>query len=352
MRKYDLFPKVSDETFETRTSTGGIITIVTFVFMAIVCILAFVNREIETTEQHAVLNTSASPTTNIHIDISVAYPCQLLQLSLRDLSGNHPFDSDRRIQRQRLDSHLKPLGSFIGDTESKSIFKTCGSCLDSSAPNKCCLTCFDIVSHHKLAGKLVPNLDNVEQCQRDKKAIEDGESCRIIADIETPFSRGELLINAGGETQMPIHYKHELTYFGDNVNLSHWINGMRFGPAFTNQVDTLANTKWQQRGRGFFFYHYRLQVVPTTGFDDQGKRVNGNQYAASFSERPILKTVSKKHPGIAFAFETSAIAVRIWKRYHPMVRWLTQMLAVMGGGFTIGGLVDSFIFNVQRRKKD
>ena len=355
MRKYDLFPKVSDESFETRTTTGGIITIVTFAFMAIVCLLAFTNREVETTEQHAILNTSALTSdtfTHVYMEVSVAYPCQLLQVSLRDVSGNHAFDSQRKIERQRLDTHLKPLGPLVADTDPKSLMKTCGSCLDPSEPGKCCLTCVDIAAHHKLAGKPVPNMDNAEQCRRDKRTVEDGEACRIVADIGTTFSRGELLISAGGETRMPVHYKHDLTYFGENVNLSHWIQSVRFGPEYAGQVDTLANTKWQQRGRGFYFYHYRLQIVPTTGFNEHGRRVDGYQYSASFSERPILKTVSKKHPGIALAFETSAIAVRIYKRYHPMVRWLTQMLAVMGGGFTIGGLVDSFVFNMQRRKLD
>jgi len=350
MRKYDLFPKVADESFDVRTETGGIITVVTFVFMSVIFVLAFRHRETEATEQHAVLRTgSASASMDIFMDVTVAYPCQLLRVTVQDATGNHPLESERMIKRQRLDGRLGPLSPFVLDTDGGSVFSSCGSCYDAGAADACCLTCFDVAAHFTRANRLVPNLDGIAQCQRDRQAIEIGECCRVVAEIGTTFSCGEILINAGGSAQMPVHYKHDLTYFGDSVNLSHWFAALRFGPAFPGQVNPLDGARWKQRARGFFNYHYQTHLVPTIALGKDGGSVDGNQYAASFSEREIDKTVSKRHPGIAIGFQTSPVAVKVWKRHHAAVQGLTRALAVMGGGFMVGGLVDSCLFWLSER---
>jgi hypothetical protein len=192
-------------------------------------------------------------------------------------------------------------------------------------------------------------LNNVEQCDRDKKSIGDRETCRIIGDIETGFGRGELLISAGGDLQLPVHYKHDLTYFGDNVNLTHWIGNLRFGPDFPGLVNPLDNASWRQRGQGFWYYKYKTNLVPTI-VNQGGKKVETIQYSASFSEKGITKTVSKRHPAIAFAFDTSPIAVTFKVEKPSIIGWVTGLLAIIGGGFTMAGLVDSFFFRINRRR--
>jgi hypothetical protein len=349
MRKFDLFPKMSESGQTRRTGTGGIITLLTFIFMVVAVTIESANRPVPIPKQEALLLPNSSDSSSIHFNITVAYPCHLLRVSVQDITENHVLDSKRSITRQRLDANLQPIEAPISDSDPKSLFSGCGGCLGSTY-TKCCLTCFDIAASFKLQNKLVPTLHNVEQCDRDKRAIASGDTCRIIADISTGFSRGELLISAGGDLQMPVHFKHDLTYFGDNVNLSHWIGNLRFGPDFPGLSNPLDNAQWKQKGRGFFYYRYKTNLVPTIA-QDGPRKVESVQYSASFSDKSITKTVSKRHPAIAFAFDTSPITVKLSVQKPSIVAWVTGLLAIVGGGFTIGGLIDSFVFRITGRRK-
>lgn len=347
MRKFDLFPKVSEDSFDVRTKAGGIISLLTFLFMIIITIVEIKENTKTVIKQRPILDQSDQKIqnpTSVFFNITVAYPCQLLQITIQDISGNHQIDFAKKITRQRLDSHLNPISSPISDDNSQSIFNSCGNCYGANY-SKCCTTCFDITSSFILQGKLVPNLDGLEQCVRDKKSIDDKETCRLYGELTTSFSKGQILINAGGQIPLPIHYKYDLTYFGSNVNLSHWINNFRFGPDFDGLKNPLDNSRWMQRGHGFYFYHYSLNLVKT-----HIKNIIGNQYSASFNQFKIEKTVSKRHPSIAFDFDTSPIAVQLTVEKRSLLAFLTSLFAILGGGFTIGGLIDSFVFNMNKRK--
>lgn len=347
MRKFDLFPKVADDSFDVRTKAGGVISLLTFLFMIIITIVEIKEHSKTIIKQRPILeqsNKRSQRPTSVFFNITVGYPCQLLQITVKDISGNHQVDFAKKITRQRLDKNLQPLSSPISDDDPQSIFNSCGNCYGSNY-TKCCMTCFDIASSFKLQDKLVPNLNGLEQCVRDKKSIDDKETCRLYGELSTTFSKGQILVNAGGQLQLPVHYKHDLTYFGDSVNLSHWITIFRFGPDFDGLKNPLDNSRWLQRGHGFYFYRYSLNLVKTIT-----KNTVGNQYSASFNQFKIEKTVSKRHPSIAFDFDTSPIAVQFSIERRSLLTFLTSLFAILGGGFTIGGLIDSFVFNINKRK--
>ncbi|OHS99084.1 hypothetical protein TRFO_34571 [Tritrichomonas foetus] len=347
MRKFDLFPKVSDENFDVRTKTGGIISICTFIFMLIIVAVESSSNQKTQIKQRAVLEDYKSEKPAplpVYFNITVAYPCHLLHLTVQDVTGNHQMNFGKKITRQRLDRHLKPISPPVSDDDPKSIFSSCGGCLGSNY-SKCCLTCFDVASSFILQNQMVPNLDNVEQCVRDRKAVEDMETCRIWGRITTSFSNGEIQISAGGEIPMPVHYKHDLTYFGENVNLTHWISTVRFGEDFEGLRNPLDDSRWMQRARGFFFYRYTVNLVKT-----YTEKNFGYQYSAYFNQYHIEKTVSRRHPAIAIKFDTAPIAVQLTVEKKSFLTFLTSLFAIIGGGFTIGGLIDSFLFSIHSHK--
>jgi len=350
MRKFDLFPKVSDDSFTVRTKSGGIITLITFAFMIFIVLVESKSVVFSEIKQEAALiqNQGYDKPMKIFFNITVAYPCHLLHVRVQDVTGNHQLSFSKTITRQRLDTHLEPLEAPISDNDPKSIFSSCGDCRGGNY-TKCCLTCFDVAASYKLQGKLVPNLSGVTQCEREKKVISEGETCRITADLVTTFSKGEVLISAGGEIPMPVHFKHDLTFFGDNVNLSHWIHTLRYGPSFKGLNNPLDNSRWLQRARGFSFYRYTTSIVPTLSYTE-GRPIESNQYSASFSEKQIQKAVSKHHPGIAFVFDTAPIVVKMYSVKQSLGTYLTGICAILGGGFTVGGLIDSFLFKVNMKK--
>jgi hypothetical protein len=238
---------------------------------------------------------------------------------------------------------------MVPDDDPKSVMMQCGSCAGSNY-SKCCPTCFDIASAHILQGRLVPNLNHAEQCVRDRESIKSSEMCRVRGTVTTPFLRGELLINAGGKILAPTHVKNDMTYFGDNVNLSHTINELRFGDEAETISNPLSGHQWSQSKHGFFVQRYATHLVPTVV--EIGRTVNTVQYSASYSEKEIIKAVSKRHPSIIFSFDTAPISVRSFRSSKTLGEFITSICAIIGGGFTIGGLMDSLLFKVSITKRD
>lgn len=59
-------------------------------------------------------------------------------------------------------------------------------------------------------------------------------------------------------------------------------------------------------------------------------------------------------PGIFFVYDMSPFMVEVQRSYMPLLHFLTKLLAIVGGIFTILGVVDSGVYKVQKffRKKN
>lgn len=353
MRKFDIYPKVQDDSFNIRTVSGGVVTLVTFLFMIIVAIKEAATFNRVEIKQHAVVQSQFIKETKeieIFFNATIAFPCQLLQLKVIDASGNPQPNARSEIIRQRLDTHFKPLENPIADTDPKSLFQQCGSCLGANV-SKCCLTCTDIANSFRLMNDFVPNIDNNEQCNRDMKNIKDQEACRIEAKMSTHFTKGRFMVSVGGIVETPVGYKYDLSYFGNNVNLTHIIHTLRFGRDFEGLRNPLDNYTCNQLKRSHFVYRYLIDLVPTIT-NDVENQIPANQYSASQSTREITKTETKRFPAITFDFDTAPVATRFIIEKQSLNSFLTQLCAILGGGFTLGGFIDSFIFRVRSKKND
>ena len=100
-----------------------------------------------------------------------------------------------------------------------------------------------------------------------------------------------------------------------------------------------------------FLYRYNIELVPTI-IDEFSSDEPANQYSVASSEKEIVKYVTKKHPLISFDFDTAPIAVKFVQEKKGLVEFITQLCAMVGGGFTLGGFIDSFVFRVNNRKND
>lgn len=274
----------------------------------------------------------------IHLDMTIAYPCQMIRVALRDFSGNHEFDFKRKLTRQRMSPELKPFAPPLDDMNPRSPHSQCNSCYGGK--KDCCLTCQDVIAAFTLANKMVPNLDGIAQCQRDRMTIDDRETCKLIGELTTDLERGEIVIQSGGDTKLPMDYKADLSLFGDSINMSHWIHQLSFGePAGTS---TLDGAHWQQREYGYFQYNYRAHLVHTL----RENSTNGYQYSAQFNHKKIEKSVTKRRPGISIRFEKSPYSVKIVTERISLGSVLTRLLAVIGGCFALAGAIDSLLFGL------
>lgn len=77
------------------------------------------------------------------------------------------------------------------------------------------------------------------------------------------------------------------------------------------------------------------------------KTVSTNQY--SVTEHFQKQRSSNEHqlPGVFFFYDLSPIKVHITEEKQSLARFLTNLCAIIGGVFTVSGIIDGLIFHGQ-----
>ncbi len=102
----------------------------------------------------------------------------------------------------------------------------------------------------------------------------------------------------------------------------------------------------------------RAQVVPTTFTDLKNRTLATNQFSVTENFRdggsggpggPGGKTL----PGAFFFYDLSPIKVQIREQASSFLHFLTSVCAIVGGVFTVSGIVDGLVYGTERliRKK-
>ena len=110
-----------------------------------------------------------------------------------------------------------------------------------------------------------------------------------------------------------------------------------------------------------------LQVVPTRWVTARGKRSDAYQYTAYYNEyqppRRAASTDDDDHhrdvarqlllPGVIFSYDVSPYRVVHTARRQGLAEFLTQLCAVIGGVFTVFGMLDGVVYNgIKAVKRD
>ena len=101
-------------------------------------------------------------------------------------------------------------------------------------------------------------------------------------------------------------------------------------------------------GSGYFQYY--IKIVPTTYEPYWGSPVHTNQY--SYTE--LFRTTSEldKLPAVYFHYELSPIMARVSESRQTYSSFLTGLCAIVGGVFTVAGMVDSALHRITRAASD
>ena len=78
--------------------------------------------------------------------------------------------------------------------------------------------------------------------------------------------------------------------------------------------------------------------MPTTYIDDKAEYYV-NQFTANTNEG-----AADSMPAIYFRYELSPVTVQFTKYYETTWHFLVELCAILGGVFTISGLIDSFLY--------
>jgi len=226
----------------------------------------------------------------------------------------------------------------------------CGSCYGASLdPSRCCNTCDDIRAVYRERRWGLPDERNFEPCQREARLrhskMEEGEGCNLFGTMEVARVTGSL--NIAPTSLRPLgaaqgqHAGADVAHF----NVTHHIKRLSFGTDFPGQTNPLDDV-WTYSPGGAAVSRYFLKVVPTTYQFLNGQTVHTNQFSVTQYFKPLdLSATRAMTPRVSFTFELTPLKVKkTEQRGGSFLGFLTRSAAVIGGIFTVAGILDSALY--------
>jgi len=176
--------------------------------------------------------------------------------------------------------------------------------------------------------------------------------------------QGSLLVNrVPGNFHISAHSNSHSLHM-PAINLSHVVHHLSFGRALTlpefqslpKEVaaawNPLHGTAFVARTQNVTIEHY-LKVVHTT-FERQpspATHINTYQYTINSHQYEDHSA----YPALVFSYELAPVEVIVRLEQESFASFLTQICAIVGGVFTVTGLVDSLVYHgdrIVRRKME
>ncbi|XP_051138892.1 uncharacterized protein LOC127256758 [Andrographis paniculata] len=373
LRSLDAYPKVNED-FYSRTLTGGLVTIVSSLFIALLFVSELRLYLNTVTDTKLVVDTSRGGKLQINFDISFpATPCTLLSVDAEDVSGEEHRDVRHNIFKTRIDSYGnaievrqdgigapkigRPLQRHGGRLEHNETY--CGSCYGAEqSDDDCCNSCHDVREAYRTKGWWLANPNMIDQCVREgfvqKLKEEVGEGCNIHGTLEVNKVAGNFHFVPGKSLRQPSTIELNLPALpADSYNISHRINKLSFGDFIPGVVNPLDGAQWEQPTPSGV-YQYFTKVVPTVYTNIIGHTIHSNQFSVTehyMSSEDRLESP----PGVFFYYDLSPIQVTFTETRTPFLHFVTHICAIVGGVFTVAGIVNSFLYHGQkvlRKKKE
>ncbi|KAL0422371.1 UNVERIFIED_CONTAM: Endoplasmic reticulum-Golgi intermediate compartment protein 3 [Sesamum latifolium] len=370
LRNLDAYPKINED-FSSRTASGGVITLVSSIVIALLFLSEFRLYLHTVTDTKLVVDTSRGGKLRINFDVTFpAIPCTLLSLDTMDISGERHLDIRHDIFKKRIDSDgnvievrqegigapkiERPLQRHGGRLEHNETY--CGSCYGAeTSDDDCCNSCEEVREAYRKRGWGLTNTDLIDQCKREgfvqKVKEEVGEGCNIHGSLEVNKVAGNFHFAPGRSFHQNSHLLDLLALQTENYNISHKINKLSFGDSIPGIVNPLDGVQWVQESPNGV-YQYFTKVVPTIYTNIRGHTIQSNQF--SVTEHYKSSEVDfRSPPGVFFFYDLSPIKVTFTEAHTPFLHFLTHICAIVGGIFTVAGIVDSFVYHGQKaiRKK-
>lgn len=289
-----------------------------------------------------------------HLNESVA----ALQQDLAQLSGGASGATRKQIET-KLYAHLTMLQADMRGEETLAE-GYCGSCYGSSPdPNHCCNTCDDVRASYRQRKWGFPGEQNFEQCRREAhrraNRREEGEGCNVYGTMVVARVTGSFHIAPASQAKGSKHgmmlvpqrlTPEEVGHF----NVTHQIKRFSFGNDFPGQTNPLDRV-WTHSPSGAAVSRYFLKVVPTSYTFLSGHVVHTNQFSVTQYFKPMdAAAAAFVPPTITFTFELTPIRVqKTERRGGSLLGFFTRCAAVIGGLFTVAGIVDSTLYHSSKK---
>jgi len=272
--------------------------------------------------------------------------------AMRDTLGNTLTSEDHILEHKEGDAVPVEEDDDHDDDD------TCGNCYGAGKAGECCQTCDDVKRAYKRLGWTV-KLHEVKQCQALASAetlkeqyAEDG-GCQVYGGVELNKASGHFHIVPhnnirnlkSGRQGGVINLMDLLSFTFDQFNISHTVNSLSFGNHFPGIASPLDGEQRHVKDT-HGMYQYYVKIVPTTYERVDGSEIESNQYSVTEHLRHLSPGSGRGMPGVYFYYQVSPISAQFVETRKPFMQFLTSTCAIIGGTFTVMGIIDVVVSNV------
>lgn len=141
----------------------------------------------------------------------------------------------------------------------------------------------------------------------------------------------------------------------EQIDFAHVIEEVRFGSKINNP-DVPGNFnplhgRTKIDGNTLESHDYVMKVVPTIYEDMSGTQLTSYQYTYAYRSYISFGHGGRVVPAIWFRYDLTPITVKYHVKRPPIYTFLTTVCAIVGGTFTVAGIIDSFIFSAHEMIK-
>jgi len=381
LKRFDAYAKPMDD-FRIRTRSGGILTVLSGLVMILLFASEFKDYLQPQMKEELFVDTSRTGKLKINVDVIFSrISCDFLGIDAMDVSGEQHIDIEHNIYKRRLDLDGKPIddaqkdhkigalakivnNSTLTDSEAKNDTNAvaevvCQSCYGAeNAERKCCNTCNEVREAYRLkTWKFDPR--GIEQCRDgltseiEERALKEG--CQIYGYLEVNRVGGSFHIAPGKSFIINHIHVHDVNPFAStDFNVTHQIKHLSFGQKLDlDSVDAGAiNPLDGVEGvaeKGAMMFQYYIKIVPTTYTQSDGSYFPSNQFSVTRHSKVVSVMAGEGGmPGVFFSYEMSPVMVKYSRKEKSLGHFLTGLCAIIGGVFTVAGILDKLIYNSSR----
>ena len=95
-------------------------------------------------------------------------------------------------------------------------------------------------------------------------------------------------------------------------------------------------------------FQYYIKIVPTTYQKMSGKVTVTNQFSSTKNAKVVTGIDGRNLPGVFFYFDILPMKVNFKEERRSFLHFLTSVCAIVGGVFTVSGIVDALLYHGQR----
>lgn len=93
-------------------------------------------------------------------------------------------------------------------------------------------------------------------------------------------------------------------------------------------------------------FQYYIKIVPTSYIQKDGTVLLSNQFSVTKHQKVVSIIGGESGmPGVFFQYELSPLMVKFTEKQKSFGHFITNVCAIIGGVYTVAGLLDTFLYH-------